>query len=408
MGGYERLCHQELRRALLAARGAGTRQQPQNVVRVVGGDTDPALMEELRRAREAADDAALALQRSQTAAQRDQTAMLEEIRQLREALARDGAAASVAKAEAEKWRAMYDAARNDAGRDDKARCDVDALRLAVAHAEDRHRRELMLLGTEHGNAYASLRRSLAAAERRVSDLEPALEASEVRCRSREDQYREERNARLDLEEQMARMRGDVERSAKDAKRAREEMAEAALEAQAEIARANSWAKWRLAIAAAVQQNRDKKNVVGGNWRLAAAESKFNNAVEDLTAEQTRAANLQDELEKAREELVVARAAAAATERSDLPGKVVALEAGEQPLTPGSQQLTCHPQGYNSTLFCFKGHGFLTTTFKWCTGTQPCLVCSSVSKRRLSRRTNARPYKSPRVHTNHSEAPLTRS
>jgi hypothetical protein len=92
-------------------------------------------MDEIRRAREAADDAALALQRSQAAAQRDQAAMLEEVRQLRESLARDGAAASVAKAEAEKWRAMYDAVKNNAGRDDNARAEADALRLAVAHAE---------------------------------------------------------------------------------------------------------------------------------------------------------------------------------------------------------------------------------------------------------------------------------
>jgi hypothetical protein len=162
----------------------------------------------------------------------------------------------------------------------RLKCDVTVSKYAFKwvhlcrYAEDRHRRELMLLGTEHGNAYAALRCTLAAAERRVADMEPALEASEVRCRSREDQYREERNARLDLEEMVARMRGDVARSAKEAKHAKEEMAEAALAAEAEIARANSWAKWRLAIAAAVRQNQDKKNAAGGNWRLAAAESKF--------------------------------------------------------------------------------------------------------------------------------------
>lgn len=154
---------------------------------------------------------------------------------------------------------------------------MDALRLAMTHIEDRHRRELMLLGTEHGNAYAALRRTLAAAERRVADIEPALEAAEVRSRSREDQYREERSARLDLEETLARVKGDVARSAKEAKRAREEMAEAAEAATVEMARANSWAKWRLAIAAAVRHNQERKNAVGGNWRLAAAESKFNKA-----------------------------------------------------------------------------------------------------------------------------------
>jgi hypothetical protein len=114
--------------------------------------------------------------------------------------------------------------------DDKAREEAEALRAAVAAAEDRHRREVMLLGTEHGklvqvermkprlkapgtqrfnlkyekllsillqfcfqiqlaplkhgNAYAALRRQLAAAERRVADLEPALEAAEAGAYSR--------------------------------------------------------------------------------------------------------------------------------------------------------------------------------------------------------------------------------
>ena len=328
---------EELRAAIKSARistattitTAAAPTTPMNnntVVHVTGGPDPAALMEEILRAREAADDAALALRRSQTAAQQDQAKMMEEIKQLRESLARDGAAAAVARAESEKWRAMYDAARNESGRDDKARSEVDALRLAVAHAEDRHRRELMLLGTEHGNAYAALRRSLAAAERRVADLEPALEASETRCRSREDQYREERNARLDLEETLARMRGDVERSAKEARYAKEEAAEAVEETEAKVARAEAWAKWRLAIAAAVRQNQDRKQSVGGNWRLAAAESKFNSAVEDLAKEQSRATQLERDLEYAKEELLLARAAAQAAERSDLPSVVAALEA----------------------------------------------------------------------------------
>ena len=73
--------------------------------------SDPRLEEELRRARERADDAVLTLQRSQEAARRDQANLLEEIRQLRDALARERASASVLGAETDKWRTMYDAAK---------------------------------------------------------------------------------------------------------------------------------------------------------------------------------------------------------------------------------------------------------------------------------------------------------
>ena len=76
---------------------------------------DPELLDELRRQRERADDAALSLQRSQNAAQQDQANLLEEMSKLREKLGREAAAAAVLKAEAEKWRAMYDAA-SGAGR----------------------------------------------------------------------------------------------------------------------------------------------------------------------------------------------------------------------------------------------------------------------------------------------------
>ena len=61
------------------------------------------------------------------------------------------------------------------------------------------------------------------------------------------------------------------------------------------------------------------------------------AVEDLAAEQSRAAQLQRDLDSAREELVVARAAAAAAERSDLPFQIAALEAEGRRLTDLTRQ-----------------------------------------------------------------------
>ena len=55
---------------------------------------DPELLDELRRQRERADDAALSLQRSQNAAQQDQANLLEEMSKLREKLCREAATAA--------------------------------------------------------------------------------------------------------------------------------------------------------------------------------------------------------------------------------------------------------------------------------------------------------------------------
>ena len=96
---------------------------------------------------------------ARAAHRRDAAKLAEQIESLRDALSRESASTSVLKAEAEKWRAMYDAVRDDASNDSQARAEADALRMSVQHAEDRHRRELMLLGTEHGNAYAAMRRN---------------------------------------------------------------------------------------------------------------------------------------------------------------------------------------------------------------------------------------------------------
>lgn len=293
--------------------------------------SDPRLEEELRRARERADDAVLTLQRSQEAARRDQANLLEEIRQLRDALARERASASVLGAETDKWRTMYDAAKGDAGRDDGALAELEALRASVARAEERHRRELNALGLEHGAAHAELRRALSAAERRVAELEPAEEASEKRQRALEEQVRAERTRREDLEEEIGRIRGDLHRrgsqsrsateeTSRELARVRDELAATARRLEEERQRRERLERDVGASRAAADRSGD------AGWRLSAAENEVKKLAEDLRAERAKVADLEPELARVTEQLRLARETVAAAAASDLPGVVASLEA----------------------------------------------------------------------------------
>ena len=74
------------------------------------------------------------------------------------------------------------------------------------------------------------------------------------------------------------------------------------------------------------------------------EGKLKKAVEDLAAERRRSGELEEEVARVREELVVARASVAAPQRSDLgpgpgPGMVAALEADVRRLNELLQRAT---------------------------------------------------------------------
>jgi chromosome segregation ATPase len=196
---------------------------------------------------------------------------------------------------------LYEATRDHAGRSDHARVEADALRAAVAHAEDRHRRELMLLGTEHGNAYASARRALAAAERKIGDLESSVEEAETRLKSREDQYREERAKRLGLDEELATLRHDLLTRDKDS-----------------VAAAMKDEELQRALKATEEAKREAA-------RLA---EELDLAAGDFGAADERGRRLSEQLDATRRELIDARseAAAAGVASGELPGKVQRLEA----------------------------------------------------------------------------------
>ena len=292
---------------------------------------DARLVEELRRASSAngklrdelgrarADAAA-----TRSSATRDAT--------LAEAASAAAAAASAAadaemvslRKESARWRAMYDALREEAGRGVSA-SEADALRLAVKHAEDRHRRELTLLGTEHGNAHASLRRSLADAERRWADLAPRVDRAERRAEAALAALAEETARREAAEAESARLRGD-------ATRAERAEAAAANDARAADARANDevWRaerryrdelKTRLELERRLERAEEEAT---RDWRALAAEEVTRRAREDAAKARERADALRRELDETRREVIeggIRRAgeAMAAAKRDDAGG-----------------------------------------------------------------------------------------
>ena len=265
---------------------------------------------------------------ARAAHRRDAAKLAEQIESLRDALSRESASTSVLKAEAEKWRAMYDAVRDDASNDSQARAEADALRMSVQHAEDRHRRELMLLGTEHGNAYAALRKSVAAAEKRCADLESQVEAAEKRCGEEEKRRREADDKRAELERQLRLLQADTRTNADRAMSSARDLMDQLSSADARI-RVLQDQKEELAKKLAEMEETNTKLLgqnSGSDWRLIAAEAKLKQTADHLASEQQETSRLNAEIDKLTEQVRLARDTARASATNDLPGVIAGLEA----------------------------------------------------------------------------------
>ena len=272
---------------------------------------DPALVRELRIATETKERLARELDRASRASAA--TAEASKRRDADAAVARAALEASHAEAlrqarrEAARWRAMYDAAREDLGAGAGA-AEAEALREATRAAERRHRRELALLGAEHGNAHASLRRSLADAERRVADLEPALERSERRERELEERRRDalEENARLEADN--AELRAAASRWGRETAVAAEDVRAADARAAEEIRAAEE--KYGEELRARLDAER-RLEEAGSDWRIVAAERVAAEARAARDDAREEIARLELELDAARRTAIEANARAGA-------------------------------------------------------------------------------------------------
>ena len=271
---------------------------------------DPALVRELRIATETKERLARELDRASRASAA--TAEASKRRDADAAVARAALEASHAEAlrqarrEAARWRAMYTpraGSRRGAGA-----AEAEALREATRAAERRHRRELALLGAEHGNAHASLRRSLADAERRVADLEPALERSERRERELEERRRDalEENARLEADN--AELRASASRWGRETAVAAEDVRAADARAAAEIGAAEE--KYREELRARLDAER-RLEEAGSDWRIVAAERVAAEARAARDDAREEIARLERELDAARRTAIEANARAGA-------------------------------------------------------------------------------------------------
>ena len=294
-------------------------------------EPDARLVDELRRASSANEELRDELRRAREDAAATRSSASRDAARAEAAFAAAAAAAAAAddemvtlRKESARWRAMYDALREDAGRGVSA-AEADALRLAVKHAEDRHRRELMLLGVEHGNAHASLRRSLADAERRWADLAPRLDRAERRAEAAEAALAEETARREAAEAESARNRGDASRAAKAEAAAADDARAADARANDEVDRAERRYRDELKTRLELERRLERaEEDATRDWRVLAAEEVTRRAREEAAAERERADALQRELDEARRKIIEGDArrageALAAAKRDDTGG-----------------------------------------------------------------------------------------
>ena len=297
---------------------------------------DPKLLEELRHAKDRAEDMSVRLRQAQLSANDEQEALLAEMESLRARHAAESAEVSRLTADSEKWRAMYDAVKDDAQRGDGVVDELEAMRVALRRADEKHAREIATLGAEHGASSVDARRALAAAERRVADLEPTLQACEKRVRSLEEDLRSERERRRDMEEELRRVSGDLQRRGRDVSlvqdETQKELAEVSEQLERVKRRANDEretlekALEAARLAAAAMHGEDGAASATSSWRVANLENELRKASESLTNEREETGRLRGELDRISEQLKVARETSAVAAKSDLPGVVAALEA----------------------------------------------------------------------------------
>ena len=113
--------------------------------------------------------------------------------------------------ESVRWKALVAATRDDATRGIGAE-EAEALRESLRASRDAHRRELSLLGAEHGNQCASLRRVLADTERELSATRGASEGARHAAARAEEALVSEREARCEAEVLQRRSDGACRRA----------------------------------------------------------------------------------------------------------------------------------------------------------------------------------------------------
>ena len=281
-------------------------------------DPNPELVDALRAATEARDDLERRFRETQKRLE-TQTRALEV--SLGDAAERAEASESRARSAAEegaRWRALYVAMRDDLHRGVGAD-EAEALRASLRRAEDAHRRELTLLGAEHGNQCASLRRALADTERERVSAASAVDASRRAATRAEEALVAERESRREAEVLKRRSDGELRRVSK-----RCEALEADVESLKKSLEETECASRDLRKA--IYEERDATREADLNktrddasrdvdWRVESLEGKLLSALESAKREKTRADDAERALDDARRRAVEQQARMAEAARA---------------------------------------------------------------------------------------------
>ena len=282
-------------------------------------DPNPSLVDALRAATEARDDLEFRLRETQKRFE-NQTHKLEvSLGALAERAETSESNARLAAEEGARWRALYVAQRDDLHRGVGAD-EAEALRCSLRRAEDAHRRELSLLGAEHGNQCASLRRALADTERERVSFASAVDASRRAATKAEEALAAEKELRRECE--VLKRRSDVElrRVSKrcEALEADVGSLKKALEeterASRDLLKAETDARLRATREADLKKTRDEASR-DVEWRVESLEVKLSSALESAKREKTRADDAERALDDARRRAVEQQARMAEAARA---------------------------------------------------------------------------------------------
>jgi hypothetical protein len=282
-------------------------------------DPNPSLVDALRAATEARDDLERRLRETQKRLE-TQTQKLEvSLGDAAERAETSETNARLAAEEGARWRALYVAQRDDLNRGVGAD-EAEALRCSLRRAEDAHRRELSLLGAEHGNQCASLRRALADTERERVSFASAVDASRRAATKAEEALAAEKESRREAE--VLKRRSDVElrRVSKrcEALEADVGSLKKALEeterASRDLLKAETDARLRATREADLKKTRDEASR-DVEWRVESLEVKLSSALESAKREKARADDAERALDDARRRAVEQQARMAEAARA---------------------------------------------------------------------------------------------
>ena len=282
-------------------------------------DPNPSLVDALRAATEARDDLERRLRETQKRLETQTRALEVSLGDAAERAETSESNARLAAEEGARWRALYVAQRDDLHRGVGAD-EAEALRCSLRRAEDAHRRELSLLGAEHGNQCASLRRALADTERERVSFASAVDASRRAATKAEEALAAEKELRRECEVLKRRSDGELRRVSKrcEALEADVGSLKKALEeterASRDLLKAETDARLRATREADLKKTRDEASR-DVEWRVESLEVKLSSALESAKREKARADDAERALDDARRRAVEQQARMAEAARA---------------------------------------------------------------------------------------------